>query len=54
MPLYGPAGVVLELGPPAKVRAAGPPVHAEWCPAWTRVEYDFPERPASAVANGPR
>lgn len=34
----------LGLGAPTKVRADGPPPHAEWCPRDLIINYDFPAR----------
>jgi hypothetical protein len=34
----------LQLSRPTRIRAEGPEVHAEWCPKWLIVHYDFPAR----------
>jgi predicted dehydrogenase len=34
----------LKLTAPTKIRAEGPPAHAEWCPKSLSVQYEFPAR----------
>lgn len=34
----------LEMGTPVRIQAEGPPVHPEFCPAWTIVHYEFAAR----------